>query len=582
MTRQQRIVFYLASAFLALLVSLPTWSQNEGRLTATVDRTRIAEDETLTLQVRYRGQTSSGAPDFSLLQEHFIIKNSQQANRVMEMNGVVDAYQQWTLTIAPRKQGDLLIPSFKYQNSFSDAIQVEVVEAGAVPQGMGEILLQTNISQSEAHVQEQVVVTYRLYTSRSIQSMDAEPLEIDGVRIEALPQTQYHKEINGVSYAVLEVSYALFPQTSGTFTVPSQRWLLRVYEGGGRSLFRFGGGRYELRRLNTEEKHVEVLPKPQSYPAPATWLPAKSVELSQQWSEDPAQLKVGEPVTRRLQLRARGLTASQLPPIPVGDTPTQAKIYPEQAEQTNEPDSNGVTGIRTEEMVVVPNEPGELTLPAIEITWWNTESDQVETARLPEQTLFVAGGGAAPAAGSGAGPADESVLPNSEVDPRQQVTAPNPATAAERPLLWQILAGAGLLLALLFGYLWRRAKRQLKRLSSAGAAPAAGARAPGSADEKRAFKMVRSTASTGNAAELRASLLAWAARRWPERPPQSLTALGTLTGDEAVIQGLKALDASLYGSGTSDFRPDNLLHTLETWRKQPAPNAASSQLRTLY
>ncbi len=65
------------------------------------------------------------------------------------------------------------------------------------------------------------------------------------------------------------------------------------------------------------------------------------------------------------------------------------KFYPDQANREDLANQNGVTGIRSQGTAIVANEGGNFILPAIEIPWWNTLTDSLEYARLPEQTLSV-------------------------------------------------------------------------------------------------------------------------------------------------------------------------------------------------
>jgi hypothetical protein len=570
------------SAVVALLWSAFALAQSD-ELTATVDRQTVSIDETLTLRVRYTGQTRSGQPDFSLLEEHFDIINRQQSNQISTINGVVSAFTEWTLTIAPKRKGKLLIPSFKYNGNFSDAIEITVTEAAAHPDQLKNVFVETDVSQEEIYVQQQLILTYRLYTTRSIDSMDAEPLSIDGVRIEELPQTRYQRRINGVNYGVLEVPYALIPQQSQDFTIPRLRWTLRVVTAPTQRGFGFGSGRYEIKRLTTQREDVQVKPIPSSYPSDATWLPAQKVELSEEWSDSPSEFRVGEPLTRTITLRAQGLTAAQLPPLPIDQSNNVFKLYPDQPSQETLTDATGVTGIRKETMAVVPTKAGEATLPAITVDWWDTSTNRQRTATLPERTVFVEGG-----KGTTQAPTATPQTPENQSVPAPQPDAGETLSAAgtteSNALFWQLLSTVlAILCLILLGLWWRARQRSRIPLDSSGNNSAGQAQSV--APEKQAFKALQQPAVQADLPRLRQALLHWGSSRWPDNRPRSLHELAARLGDNGIAEQLNALDAALFGGKPGAVDGKTLVDAIGEWRKHRSNsgrNAGKTSLKPLY
>ena len=102
---RQQICQWIAAALL-LLSSLACQADS---LTATADRTQLSRGETLELQVRFDGQTTSD-PDFSVLEEDFEILSQNQQNQFSIINGTTESYTQWVLQLLPKKTGSLLIP----------------------------------------------------------------------------------------------------------------------------------------------------------------------------------------------------------------------------------------------------------------------------------------------------------------------------------------------------------------------------------------------------------------------------------------------------------------------------------------
>ncbi len=569
----------------ALLFAANLAAAQDPSLTARVDRNEVTIEETLTLQVRYSGQVQGEQPDFSLLLQNFDIINQQRSNQISTINGRMNAFTEWTLMLAPKQTGKLLIPSFKFNGHFSDAIQIDVTEASAVPGELKDIFIETTVDESAVYVQQQILLTYRLYTTRSIDSMDAEPLAIDNVRIEELPQSRYQRRIDGINYGVLEVSYALFPQTSEAFTIPALRWTLRAAIAQNQRSYGFGASRYELKTLLTEEKAIEVAPVPDSYPEDQVWLPAKSLQLNQEWSGSPSQFKVGEPMTRTITLRAEGLTAAQLPPLPINEDPQGFRLYPDQPEQNNLTNAGGVIGSRTESIAVVPDKAGEITLPAVEVAWWDTGADKLRTTEIPAQTYVVSGNG-----NTTANTSDDAAetIPSQEPQPANMnseqagaTSVPVSANSSSGALwLWQLATLIFALLWLIFVWLlWQARRAQQGSSVNEAEEPSAG-------QEKQAFKTLAKFHQTDNLAGLRMALLHWGACRWPEHPPRSLQDLSLLVNDVQISEQLAALDASLYGQTETEpgFSADGLIALIQDWRKHPGKGKPkeNQSLKPLY
>jgi len=154
-----------------------------GTLSATVDRTNISEDETLQLSIVYSSKQKSHGPNLSQLETQFDIISRNQSSRVQYVNGEVNSSIQW-VNVSPAKSGT----NFTGQDVF----------------------LETTVNKESVYVQEQIVLTQRLYISASVNAdnLDTESLNLDNVVLEELPSSKYTKNIDGKPYYVFE-SHAL-------------------------------------------------------------------------------------------------------------------------------------------------------------------------------------------------------------------------------------------------------------------------------------------------------------------------------------------------------------------------------------
>jgi len=83
------------------------------------------------------------------------------------------------------------------------------------------------------------------------------------------------------------------------------------------------------------------------------------------------------------------------------NTTDQLKAYPDQPLLQEQKKADGLLAFREEKIALIPSKAGSYTLPAIEIPWFNTKSQKMEVARIPETTITavaVAGTQSAPVA----------------------------------------------------------------------------------------------------------------------------------------------------------------------------------------
>jgi hypothetical protein len=155
------------------------------------------------------------------------------------------------------------------------------------------------------------------------------------------------------------------------------------------SLFDLYSRQNSLRRLRSEAQTINVKPKPANYVGDH-WLPAKKMAISESWSDGFPEFVQGEPITRSITLMADGLTASQLPTL-VMDYPRNINQYPESPKVDEQKSNQGILTNSVQTQALLVTQAGEYILPAINIAWWNTTTNQEEAIQLPERKIVVAG-----------------------------------------------------------------------------------------------------------------------------------------------------------------------------------------------
>jgi hypothetical protein len=145
--------------------------------------------------------------------------------------------------------------------------------------------------------------------------------------------------------------------------------------------------------------------------------------LTQEWSGDFTQMKVGEPLTRTIKLEAKGTTLSQLPVLSTTQSDGKIKAYPDQPMLRDQKNPDGITALREEKIAIIPSITGNYTLPAIEIPWFSTHSQKIEIARIPETTITAL-----------AGANTQTVAPVAPIEQEKMVSTV-PASTAEVPVV---------------------------------------------------------------------------------------------------------------------------------------------------
>jgi len=365
-----------------------------AELVASVDRSRLNSGETVELTLESNDVTQFGKPDLAPLEPQFEVRGTRQVNQLTTLNGDNRATTRWIITLLPKENGSVTIPSLQLGEANSQPITVQVVESETqdTTNKLAPVFIDASLDQTSVYVQAQAILTLRIYHSVSLyDDSSLTPLQIPDARIEQLGETRtYEKAINGLRHGVIEMRYAIYPQQSGELTIPAQMFSATLVDTQPpQDPAAQGAKTGKLMRVSSAPILLTVKAKPITYPADMPWLPARSLELSESWNPEPDHTQVGDSLTRSLTLKAEGLASSQLPPLPATDV-SGLRRYPDQPVLSNQSTERGLVGHREEREALVPGRSGAIELPSVEVVWWNTFEDHLEQSSLPARTLQVA------------------------------------------------------------------------------------------------------------------------------------------------------------------------------------------------
>ena len=533
-------------AALVLLIMTLGSSAAMGAITASLDRDRISLGDTVRLTIIATENEKLKDADLRALSKDFEIVGRSTNSSTSIVNGRMSQARKVIIDLMPRRVGSLNVPSIPMGQNNTQSIRVEVNPASATPTGEQTVVFEVEVDKDSVYVQGQIILTLRIQQSINLDGGTISELKLDDAFVKPLEQHSFQRDIDGRPWRVNEVRYAIFPEQSGTLEIPAQVFSGRASRRR-QSVFDLGGGGQILRR-SSEPLSIEILPKPSSFTA-NTWLPAQSLTLQETWSIEPDELRVGESTTRTIQILGEGLQGAQLPPILF--TPIDGlKYYPDQPQISEQEVADGLVGIRQDSAAVVAIRPGTFLIPEIRIPWWNTQTEQLEYAVLPEREINVA-------AAEITDLTAEPVLSAIPID----ITA-TPLTNPTRHWLggpiWPIVTAIstlGWILTLL--YLWR------VRRSTAPNNP----HAPDNSAEKQVFKQLLAVCADNNAALTRGAIIDWIAAFTPKASPVSLDEVAKLLGDEEFTREIDRLDTCLYSSDQDHWDGTSLADCLRRLRR---------------
>lgn len=487
-------------------------------VTASVDRASIRANESFTYVVRAEGRVR-GEPDISAVERQFDLLSRSSSTRIEIVNGQTRQIADWQYQLIPQREGRFTLPPVSVDGVSSNPVEIEVLPEVASANELPDIFIEVEADRTSPYVQSQVLYTLRLYlgVATGRKTLTAPQMEGGEAIVERLGEDrQYQSDRGGRSYTVVERRYAIFPQAAGPLTIGPATFEAMVIPSRGFS---------RVQRLRSDSTELDVrpaVPPPAKFPN-ATWLPAKSLRLTEQWADDAADFELGVPRTRTLTIDAEGLLETQLPELEVGQA-DGIRQYPDQPQLDRRVSDAGLSSTRVERYAVIAQNAGEVAIPGASVPWWNTATETWEVASIEPRTVVVA---------PGAEPQQAEPPPS----------APAPAVEVEpQPNYWKAVS---IVLALgwaMTALLWSRARqRPIEARAQSMPQPA-----PKRATNRQILRKLRAACRENDAEAAQSLLMDWAALRLDDEPPQSLGALADRLPDTAAREMLR-LEAHLYG-----------------------------------
>lgn len=393
---------------------------------ALVNQATVYEGDPVLLMLE--SDDSKASPDLGPLQTDFSVLGTSTSSQINIINGKRSYKKTWSVQLQPKLSGKITIPALQVGKDKTKSLEINVskLPPEIAAETSKHVFLEASIEleNNETYVQQQIPYKVKLFYDSAMQSGEVFSPKIENANIRTLGSDRKYQVVRaGKKYVVVEKHFVISPEKSGKLTIPPTMVKGRVALSGGSSkdqrqgmddtdmlnkfFNNFGNDPFiktpfdELfsRRsidpsrpftVSSKTFEVNVLPVPQEFTGKA-WLPAEDLIMTDSWTKQAPELKVGEPVTRTLMLQVKGLASSQIPEIEL-PKPEGVKIYPERAVTETPTDGNTVYSVQRIEVTYIPNRQGKISIPDIKIDWWDVNNKKQNTFNLPGWTLNVAAG----------------------------------------------------------------------------------------------------------------------------------------------------------------------------------------------
>lgn len=335
-------------------------------------------------------------PDLSFLQKFLAVSGQSQRTYAENINGRRRSVYEIRLNVFPRQEGEISTGVLKFNGSELESAVLKVggnTETSTLP-----VSFESRVNTYDAYPQEAVLYTIKLTDEVGLLTAQISTPEIEGARVILLDMDKSYQDYKDNRVArIFERTFAVVPEKAGYLSLPAVELYGSIATRGRDTMgdlfaqgMLFDGfvSAQKSIRLETPSVQIKVLEKPAEWKG--WWLPSTQVVLTAE-DDIPETLSVGDSITRTIRLSAMNTIAETLPSLKQTGA-EGVKVYPspEQRETIQTPVGD-IQGVITSSVVFVPTKGGEITLPAIEVPWFNTKTGKMEKAVIESKKIQVQG-----------------------------------------------------------------------------------------------------------------------------------------------------------------------------------------------
>lgn len=485
-------------------------------------------------------------PDLSALHQDFTVLGTQKSLNYSLVNGKARSEGQWIIMLEPKRAGQVTIPAIPIGSGSTTPVVLNIrsqstnsVPKSNVAQKKAAAFFDMSMSNAKPMVNEEVILTVKLYNRFRLLDADYTPPEFDAGLIMPIGESITHQELVGdIPYQVEEQKYALFPQKSGKLSITPPRFKGLIFSNPPARV-----------RITADSRVLDVQAIPASV-VQTVWLPARRVDLTDTYDSSASRLPVGETVTRTIVLRVTGMAAPLIPNLTFKST-DEYSVYASKVDERTQFEQGELVAYKTIKVEYLFDKPGTIRIPEYQFEWFNTETHQPQTAYLAERTWTIVD--------KGGQSSQTAVGPKVKFAQKKQTPPKHHGLLVWQQLgkYWAFMLGA-LCTLIGIGVLVKILQKRRHALPS----------------RKTLERRLREQATAGDYLALRDGVLLWAERIF-HQPFDSLGTLKTKLTDQNLQQELGYFEQYLYGSHPT-WRPDRLIERLMRFTPPKSTNPKKS------
>jgi hypothetical protein len=403
------------------LVVLPGTVGAAVNISAGVDRTELALEESLTYTLQITGDVKS-LPDPVLPRlDDFDVYSSGSSQSFNWINGQVSSSVSINYILVPKKTGALTIGSATLtidgQTYRTAPITITVTDptpsapptpqdktpapAGEAPgRDQHRLYVEASLQQDTVYVNQSATLVFRFYRGERLHASPEyrPPALTDFWKEDLPPNKKDYQTIKGVRYDVTEIRTALFPISAGEKTIEpftltamvpdesqrSRRDPFGMFNDDMFSMFRQG----KPLTLTTKPLKLVVLPLPSRGRPPEFSGLVGTFDITVNY--DRTTVAVNEPITAKVTISGQGNIKSITEPSVTA--PDDFRLYNAGSEENISKTGYRVSGSKIFEEVFVPRRAGTYELPGFTLTYFDPNAKQYVSRHTPPVSVTVTPG----------------------------------------------------------------------------------------------------------------------------------------------------------------------------------------------
>ena len=253
-----------------------------------------------------------------------------------------------------------------------------------------DLVVRSSVEPEEAWVGQRVTLNIDVLSDAGWAQIEKiNELDIPGAYVMRTESqgTRLQETINGTSYSGQRYQLSIYPQAAGAIQVPAMPVNVRIKAWGAEASS-------ESRRATVPAVNI-ISDAPKGADNIPGLVSTTEYTAEQSWEPELTTPKVGDAIKRIIRMQATDVSGMAFAPL-TQDKIRGVGIYPSEPEVNDSTNRGSLNGTRKEAITYVFEGSGKVTLPDIDLYWWNIDQPELKKISLPGKQFTVVAGDQAP------------------------------------------------------------------------------------------------------------------------------------------------------------------------------------------